>query len=128
MSVKFLSDEYIAAGTDALHGHADFMEAAGGVDLTVQFMVTGGPDGEVTYHLDTTGGATGLVPGPHAQPDVTITSGYDTAVSLSKGDLNTQMAFMTGKIKVAGNMAVLLLNQTLINEFARALGSIDVEY
>jgi len=60
--------------------------------------------------------------------DVTISSSYETAVSISKGDLNTQMAFMTGKIKVSGNMAVLMMNQGAINAWSAALTGIDVSY
>ena len=47
---------------------------------------------------------------------------------MNKGDLNTQMAFMTGKVKVGGNMAALLMNQNVINQFAPALSGLDVEY
>ena len=38
------------------------------------------------------------------------------------------MAFMTGKIKVAGNMAVLMMNQGVINKWSAAIGDVDVEY
>ena len=61
-------------------------------------------------------------------PDVTVTNTYETAVGISTGELNTQMAFMTGKLKVAGNMAALMRHQAVINQFATALSSLDVEY
>jgi putative sterol carrier protein len=38
------------------------------------------------------------------------------------------MAFMTGKLKVTGDMAKLMLNQHVINAFAPALSGLDVEY
>jgi putative sterol carrier protein len=60
--------------------------------------------------------------------DVSITSDYETATALFKGALNTQMAFMTGKIKVAGNMAVLMMNQGVINQWGAAIADVDVEY
>ena len=69
-----------------------------------------------------------MASGTLADADVTISNTYDTAVDISKGDLNTQMAFMTGKLKVEGNMAKLLMNQAMLGEFAEALSGLDVEY
>ena len=40
--------------------------------------------------------------------DVTIKSNYGTAADVSKGELNTQTAFMTGKIKIDGDMGVAM--------------------
>jgi len=34
---------------------------------------------------------------------------------------------MTGKIKVTGNMAVLMMNQGVINKWAATVGDLDVE-
>jgi putative sterol carrier protein len=42
--------------------------------------------------------------------------------------MNTQMAFMTGKLKVAGNMAKIMMNQALFNSFADAASGVPVEY
>jgi putative sterol carrier protein len=38
------------------------------------------------------------------------------------------MAFMTGKIKVGGNMAKIMMNQAVLNQFAAALSDLEVEY
>jgi putative sterol carrier protein len=38
------------------------------------------------------------------------------------------MAFMTGKIKVGGNMAKVMMYQGLINEFARVSSTLDLDY
>ena len=57
-----------------------------------------------------------------------ITNDYETAVGIATGDLNTQMAFMTGKIKVSGEMAKLLLNQAVLVEMTRALSKIDTDF
>jgi hypothetical protein len=35
---------------------------------------------------------------------------------------------MTGKIKVGGNMAKVMMHQGLINEFARVTSGLDLEY
>ena len=63
-----------------------------------------------------------------SDPDATITNDYETAMAISKGELNTQMAFMTGKLKVSGNMAKLMMNQPMLTQFANAAAALDVEY
>ena len=38
------------------------------------------------------------------------------------------MAFMTGKIKVGGNMAKIMMHQGVLNEYARVLSGLDIDY
>ncbi len=125
---KFLSDEYMTAATEALAAHAGFTNAIADVDLDLQFFVTEAPDGDLEYHVTIKDGAATIASGTSESPDVTVTNTYETAVGISKGELNTQMAFMTGKLKVAGNMAALMRHQGVINQFAAALSDLDVEY
>ena len=125
---QFLSDEYLANATDALAAHSGFGAAIANTELALQFNVSDAPDGEITYYITVSDGAAQMASGTLADADVTISNTYDTAVDISKGDLNTQMAFMTGKLKVEGNMAKLLMNQAMLGEFAEALSGLDVEY
>ena len=81
----------------------------------------------VNYTTVADGTAT-AAPGDAAEPDVTITNNYETAMAVSKGETNTQMAFMTGKIKVSGNMAKLMMNQAMLGQFAAATSGMKVEY
>ena len=60
--------------------------------------------------------------------DVTVTNSYETAVASRTGELNTQMAFMTGKLKVSGEMAKLMLNIAAITELTNAMSEVDTEY
>jgi putative sterol carrier protein len=43
-------------------------------------------------------------------------------------ELNTQTAFMTGKLKVTGNLAKLMMHQGTIMQMQAALKGLDVEY
>ncbi len=125
----FLSEDYMAEATAALNASTDFGNAMAGVELGLQFVVSDHPtDGELPYYLDINEGTAAMGRGELENADVTVTNTYETAVGISKGELNTQMAFMTGKLKVAGNMAKLMMNQGVINEFAHALSDLDVEY
>jgi putative sterol carrier protein len=124
----FLSDEHFTAAQQALANDAGFQNSIANVALGVQFDVTGAPDGDVTYHLDIADGAATTATGPLEGADVTVTSDYETSAAISKGELNVQMAFMTGKIKVGGNMAKIMMHQNVLNDYARVLSGLDVEY
>lgn len=128
MGVKFLSAEWAQAVEDALKGHQGFKSAMGSDELKLQFDVTGTPDGDTAYYLHSKGGDTSLTLGRIEEADVTIAQSYDTASAISKGDLNTQMAFMTGKLKVGGNMAKLMMKQAAISQWQAAVAGIDVDY
>jgi putative sterol carrier protein len=60
--------------------------------------------------------------------DVTITSNYETTSAIFSGELNTQMAFMTGKIKVSGNMAKLMTQQAALGHWASAVAALDIDF
>ena len=128
MGAQFLSDEHLAAATDALNGNDDFVNSIANINMGLQFHVTEAPGDDIDYYLSVADGAATMTAGELEAADVSITSTHETAVDLFKGDLNTQMAFMTGKIKVAGNMAVLMMNQGVINKWAATVADVDVDY
>jgi len=125
---KFLSEEHMEVASAALNEDASFKEAMANVDLGLQFNVTGGPDGDADYYLQVADGTAALSLGELEDFDASVASDYESASSISQGDLNVQMAFMTGKIKVGGNMAKVMMHQGLINEFARVSSGLDLEY
>ena len=124
----FLSEEHFTAAREGLSSDPGFNSAIANVDLSVQFDVSGGPDGEITYHLKVADGSVTTDLGPLEGADVTVSSDYETSQAISKGELNVQMAFMTGKIKVGGNMAKIMMHQGVLNEYARVLSGLDIEY
>jgi hypothetical protein len=111
----FLSPAWLAA----LHDAAE--RAPGGVDggadgprLVVQQVVTGGPKGIVEYHVVVDGGATTVHAGRAPDPTITFTQDRDTAAAVSRGELSAQGAFMTGRIRVRGNLTELIERQGLL--------------
>jgi putative sterol carrier protein len=60
--------------------------------------------------------------------EATITQSYDTAVALAKRELSPVTGFMMGKIKVAGNMGLLLGLQGVLGQIAESMSAMDVEY
>jgi putative sterol carrier protein len=125
---KFLSEDWARDVTTALAGHEGFKNAIGAAELGIQFTTDDGPDGSVDYYLKSSGGTTNVVIGELEDADVTVKQSYDTAVAISKGDLNTQTAFMTGKLKVSGNLAKLMMHQSAIQQWGVAVADLDVDY
>ena len=72
-----------------------------------------GTDGTVDTHMDTSGGQVEMDLGHLDEPDLTVTADYETAKAIFV-DQNPQagmQAFMSGKIKVQGDMAKLMAMQ-----------------
>ena len=128
MAVKFLSAEWAQAVEDALNSHPGFKSAMGNADLGLQFNVSDTSDGDVAYYLKASGGSADLSLGSIDDADVTIGQTYDTASAIAKGDLNTQTSFMTGKLKVSGNLAKLMMHQAAIQQWQAATADVEVEY
>lgn len=128
MAVKFLSQEWSDAVEEALNRHPGFRSAVASTELGLQFKISGAPEGDVDYYLKASGGSAELAMGALADADITIGQSYETARGIFSGELGTQNAFMSGKLKVSGNMAKLLMNQNAIMQMQAALKGLDVEY
>jgi putative sterol carrier protein len=125
MAVKFLSEDWATEVTQTLQAHEEFKASA---DMSVQFVVSDAPEGEVKFYLDATGDDPVQALGDLENADVTITSNYETTSAIFSGELNTQMAFMTGKIKVNGNMAKLMTQQAALGHWASAVAGLDIDF
>lgn len=127
MSVKFLSDEWAEALKAELNQSADFQQAAAGHTATIQQVITGA-DGTTNYWITIGEGKIDLGVGDIDGEDATITQSYDSAAALAKGELSPVTAFMTGKLKIAGNMGMILGLQGALAQLPAAMAKIDVEY
>ena len=129
MGVKFLSEEWTQQATDALNNHEAFSSAISSIDLVLQFKVTGTPDrGNVDYFVAVGAARAEVKLGETDDPDVSVANDYETASTISKGELNMQAAFMTGKLKVSGNLAKLMMHQAALTHLASAVSALDVDY
>ena len=127
MAVKFLSEEWAEALKAELNSSESFKEAAAGKTATIQ-QVIGSGDDEIHYWISLADGAIDMGIGDAASADATITETYDTAIALAKSELSPVTAFMTGKVKIAGNMGMLLGLQSVLALLPAAMAAIDVEY
>jgi putative sterol carrier protein len=113
MSVKFLTEEWAEALKGALNDDEAFRTAAATLSARIQQVITQ-EAGDTKYWIVIADGAIDMGLGDLEPVDATITQSYETAAALSKGELNAVTAFMTGKIKVEGDMSVAMaLSQVL---------------
>ena len=85
-----------------------FPERAGATARMV-YVVSGGPDGDITYHQVIVNGKVlqqGL--GACENAEITMTVSWDDSVKIQTGELDANAAFMQGRMKVGGNMAKLM--------------------
>ena len=128
MAVRFLSQEWTEAMTDALNSSEEFRRAAGAHNAKVQQVVTDTPEGETRYYFALSGGSAQLGLGDVDDADATITQSYDTAVAISRRETHPQQAFMQGKLRVSGNLMKLLQLQGVLSALADAVQDLDVDY
>jgi len=80
-----------------------------GASSRMQYVVTGGPEGEVRYYwILENGKLLESQMGELSDSEVTLTTNYDDAMKVQQGELDANAAFMQGRIKVTGNMAKLM--------------------
>ena len=87
-------------------------EQVQGINGVMLFDATGEDGGQWTLTLSDDG--IKLEEGETATPDVTFTMDAQDFVAIANGELNAISAFMQGKVKVTGNMALAMRLQNLL--------------
>jgi len=102
---KWLSQEWLDEGREL----AESQPERPGATARMQYVVTGGPDGDVRYYWVLENGK--LLEsqlGDLPDAEVTLTQSYEDAMRIQKGELDANAAFMQGRVKVTGNMAKVM--------------------
>jgi putative sterol carrier protein len=85
---------------------------AEGVNATIQFDLSGDSGG--LYWLKIADGGAESGQGQAENPNMTLKASADDWMAVSKGELNPMQAFMSGRLKVQGDMSLALKLQTLL--------------
>ena len=86
-------------------------DAAKGMNSTIQFNLSGDSGGQ--WYVSIKDGKAEVTKGTASAPNMTLSMSAQDYVDMIMGKLNGQMAFMTGKLRIAGDMGLALRMQQL---------------
>ncbi len=125
---QFLSEEWINAAREIRLKYAD-QAPPFPHKITMNQVITDVPegvsaDGEVKVYMDSSSGQMELELGQLEEADVTISTDYDTArkIFVEQDPQAGMQAFMSGKIKITGDMTKLMMMQAAApNDVAKTI-------
>lgn len=85
--------------------------AASGLDAVYQVNLSGSEAGN--YYLKIANGGLETGEGTHDSPNITINMASNDFVDMTNGKLNPTMAYMSGKLKVSGDMGLAMKMQSI---------------
>jgi putative sterol carrier protein len=111
--LRYLSLDWINELTAQVAASDHLREIAESHQIGVTQIVSAGPEGDVTYHVQVGHGSASFGAGAADPEDVKMEQGWDTAVAVATGELNAQDAFINGHIRLWGDQQKLLDNQAV---------------
>lgn len=102
----------------------DLRRLAADHEIGLTQVVTDGPEGAVTYHLQITGGEASFGPGPAEPEHVRMEQTWATAVAVATHELNAQEAFVSGHIRLFGDQQRLLAAQPVFGALDAVFGEV----
>ena len=120
---RWLSDEWF----EEVRAVGSGLPERSGLTARIQQVITGGPDGEVPcFWVVEDGRPTSGAVGSVDAPDVTLTLSWSDAAAMVTGALDPSVAFMQGRMKVTGSMALTtgLLSASRRPECQGAMGRV----
>lgn len=109
--VRYLSLDWFDALSTEVSASAALADVARDHTIGVTQVVTDGPEGEVTYHLQVADGRASFGPGAADPEDVRMAQDWATAVGVATGEQNAQEAFLAGRIRLTGDQQKLIASQ-----------------
>jgi alkyl sulfatase BDS1-like metallo-beta-lactamase superfamily hydrolase len=109
---KYLTQEWL----DETRAMAAGQPERPGATARMQYVVTGGPEGDIKYWWRLEDGK--LLEselGTLEDSDFTMTLSYEDSVKVQQGELDANAAFMQGRMKVTGDMGKLMQLMPLTN-------------
>lgn len=119
---RFLSPEWLAELDAAIVAHPRLAALTADVRIVIEQRVTGttiqsdSPDGDFTYHVVLDHGTGSVKAGPATNPTVTFSQDLAVARSIATGQESAQRAFMSGGLRVGGDLVALTAHQEVLAE------------
>jgi putative sterol carrier protein len=123
-AVRYLSLAWIRELTREVAESEALAELANEHTIGVTQVVTNGPEGDVTYHLQVGDGSATFGAGPADPEDVRMQQEWSTAVAVATGDMNAQEAFITGRILLFGDQQKLMTSQPVFGALDHVFSSV----
>ena len=115
MPYQFLTQEWMDAAKAIREKYAD-QSSEITISVRMNQVITDVPfgDGDVKLYLDTSSGKLEMESGELETPDLTVTTDYATAhqIFVEQDQAAGMQAFMSGRIKVQGDMMKMMAMQT----------------
>lgn len=118
---RYLTQGWFDEVNEAARSSTELRRVTAGVHLTLQQVVTDAPApaGELRYWLRVDDGSVeaglGTAGSGGASADATVIQSYETAKAVIQGDLSTEEAFLAGRIRLRGDIGLLLRHQSVLN-------------
>jgi hypothetical protein len=125
---EFLSDDWMEAVKAIRDKYAD-QAAPVPYKIRMNQVITGAPFGDgadIPIYMDTTDGTMTMEKGALDDPEVTVTTDWDTArkIFVDQDQAAGMQAFMAGKIKVTGDMTkLMMMNAVPPDDVAKAVAT-----
>lgn len=126
--MEHLSDDWISAFDNIVRNHDGLRGASAGHRVVIQYTVSDEPltvEGdataatdvsEVEYAIVLDHGDNRVIPGRSGDPDITLRTDRRTAAAIATHAESAQTAFMSGRLRLGGDVRVLIATQSLLVE------------
>jgi putative sterol carrier protein len=115
---RFLTPAWLSELEAAAQASDELRTATADTDLIIEQVITGTPDGEVRYTVRLCRGDAEIRPGSAGRADVTVRQPVDVAAAISRGELDPRVAMDDGRLRVAGDVRVLVAHQGTLQRLA----------
>lgn len=123
--MRYLSLEWIEELSAEVTKGEHLDEVAAHHTVGVTQVITDGPEGDVTYHLQVADGGASFGAGPADPEDVKMEQTWRTAVDVATGELNAQEAFVGGQIRLFGDQQKLLDSQPVFGALNEVFSTVN---
>ncbi len=131
MPIKYLSPEWTAEAENRLRSQLtpEMMKNLTSSMITLYNNCPDGKDRALYYKLDNgTFTEISVREAPFPEAEFVISGDYETFAKISRAELGSRSALMTGKLRLQGNMVKALSLASIVDRFNKILSEIVCEY